>query len=139
VSSVIKCEMCHRPVSHTEFTLQGGMVLHVGCLFQQWQGQQAEIEQLREEAQINRDLIAEINHQQQEIERLRRRETELTAVIEAQLHRVKDLGTDAKRLRDFAERVYRDQFSPGWLHDRAAKLLDLPSLAHGCDDTEEGG
>jgi hypothetical protein len=46
---------------------------------------------------------------------------------------------EIERLRDFAERVYRDQFSPGWLHDRAAKLLDLPSLAHGCDDTEEEG
>jgi hypothetical protein len=55
------------------------------------------------------DLIAEIDHQRQEIE----------------------------QLRDFAERVYRDQFSSGWLHDRAAKLLGLPSLAHGCDDTEE--
>jgi hypothetical protein len=73
-----------------------------------------------------------------EIERLRRRETELTAVIEAQLHRVNDLSTDAKRWRDFAERVYRDQFSPGWLHDRAAKLLDMPSLTHGYDYTEEG-
>jgi hypothetical protein len=46
---------------------------------------------------------------------------------------------EIEKLRDFAERVYRDQFSPGWLHDRAAKLLDLPSLTHGCDDTEEEG
>jgi hypothetical protein len=40
-------------------------------------------------------------------------------------------------LRAFAKRVYRSEDSPAWAHDAAAKLLDLPSLAHGCDDAEE--
>jgi hypothetical protein len=52
---------------------------------------------------------------------------------------VVEAADEIEMLRAFARRVYRSESSPAWAHDAAAKVLDLPSLAHGCDGTEEGG
>ena len=41
------------------------------------------------------------------------------------------------RLRAFVKRIYESPDTPAWAHDAAAKLLGLPSLAHGCDGEKE--
>jgi hypothetical protein len=107
--SDLKLHKAHCDHTSMIYTEEAGRCLRDGELKSLFDEQQQQIEQLREEAQINRDLIAEIDHQQLEIE----------------------------RLRAFAYRVYLSEDSPAWSHDAAAKLLDLPSLAHGCDDTVE--
>ena len=37
-------------------------------------------------------------------------------------------------MRMFIREIYRAEEIPAWAHDAAAKLLDMPSLAHGCYD-----
>ena len=45
-------------------------------------------------------------------------------------------GTMAE-MRMFIREIYRAEEIPAWAHDAAAKLLGMPSLAHGFDDNSK--
>ena len=47
---------------------------------------------------------------------------------------IDDMEEEIHALLEFARRVHAAEDSPAWAHDAAAKLLELPSLAHGEDE-----
>jgi len=48
-----------------------------------------------------------------------------------------EAANEIERLREFACQVYARKDSSAAMHDRAAQLLDVPSLAHGMWDWEQ--
>ena len=51
---------------------------------------------------------------------------------------VRELRAEIERLREFVAVVWTHKHSPAELHDRAAQLLDWPSLAHGAWEEWKG-
>ena len=49
-------------------------------------------------------------------------------------NRYQPLVAEIERLREFVSVVWSDARVPSGLHDRAAKILNRPSFAHGCDE-----